>query len=368
MASKVDQKLLKQTKFPPEFGQKVDMKKVNLEVMKKWIAGRISAILANEDDVVIELCFNLLESVRFPDIKALQISLTGFLEKDTAQFCKELWNLCLSAQTSPQGVPKELLEAKKQELMQEKLDAERLAGEARRRQETERARERDADNIRQRERGDRGDRGDRRGRGDGRRGGFGGRDFDRRPRRDHSTSPPPRRRGSPERNDFRGPPPRRDMDTYIPTDRRGGRTDAGRRRRPSRSRSRSASLPRSRTPSPPRQRPRDDEHTRSRRRRYSPSRSRSASTDRAGRRPEGPETRGTPPQPQSQQAPAPQPEQRSTSPATSELEREQEQEPERQPAEAEEEASIDREICPGREAPAEQLFRLLVHREATQEG
>lgn len=35
MASSVDAKLLKQTKFPPEFNQKVDMKKVNVEVMKK---------------------------------------------------------------------------------------------------------------------------------------------------------------------------------------------------------------------------------------------------------------------------------------------------------------------------------------------
>lgn len=55
-----------------------------------------------------------------PDIKSLQIQLTGFLDKDTAPFCKELWNLCLSAQASPQGVPKELLEAKKLELIQEK--------------------------------------------------------------------------------------------------------------------------------------------------------------------------------------------------------------------------------------------------------
>jgi len=56
-----------------------------------------------------------------PDIKAMQIQLTGFLDKDTAPFCLELWKLCLSAQTSPQGVPKELLEAKKQELIQEKV-------------------------------------------------------------------------------------------------------------------------------------------------------------------------------------------------------------------------------------------------------
>lgn len=112
--------------------------------MRRWIAGKISAILGSEDDVVIELCFNLIEGTRFvseadclverfasiasvltvpcaqPDIKSLQIQLTGFLDKDTAPFCKELWNLCLSAQSSPQGVPKELLEAKKMELIQEK--------------------------------------------------------------------------------------------------------------------------------------------------------------------------------------------------------------------------------------------------------
>jgi serine/arginine repetitive matrix protein 1 len=38
MATDVDAKLLRQTKFPPEFNQKVDMKKVNLEVMKKCVS------------------------------------------------------------------------------------------------------------------------------------------------------------------------------------------------------------------------------------------------------------------------------------------------------------------------------------------
>ena len=47
MASTVEAKLIKSTKFPPEFGQKVDMQKVNVEVMKKygngevhWLCGR----------------------------------------------------------------------------------------------------------------------------------------------------------------------------------------------------------------------------------------------------------------------------------------------------------------------------------------
>lgn len=61
----VDQKLLRQTKFPAEFNQKVDMKKVNLEVIKKWIAGRISEVLGFEDDVVTELCFSLLEGPQY---------------------------------------------------------------------------------------------------------------------------------------------------------------------------------------------------------------------------------------------------------------------------------------------------------------
>jgi len=38
MATTVDAKLLRATKFPPEFNQKVDMQKVNLDLMKKWVS------------------------------------------------------------------------------------------------------------------------------------------------------------------------------------------------------------------------------------------------------------------------------------------------------------------------------------------
>lgn len=37
MATSVDAKMLRQTKFPPEFSRKVDMTKVNIEVMKKCV-------------------------------------------------------------------------------------------------------------------------------------------------------------------------------------------------------------------------------------------------------------------------------------------------------------------------------------------
>ncbi|KAJ5154267.1 Splicing factor PWI [Penicillium coprophilum] len=133
---------------PPEFNKKVDMTKVNIEVMKKWIASQISKILGNEDDVVIELCFAHLEGSRYPDIKSLQIQLTGFLDKDTPKFCQELWSLCLSGQANPQGVPKELLEAKKLELIQEKLEAEKAAEALRRQREQDQIRERELDDVR----------------------------------------------------------------------------------------------------------------------------------------------------------------------------------------------------------------------------
>ncbi|KAI9171624.1 PWI domain-containing protein [Paramyrothecium foliicola] len=162
MASGVDARLLKSTKFPVEFNQKVDMQKVNLQVMKKWIASRISEILQNEDDVVIELCFNLIEGSRYPNIKALQIQLTGFLDKDTAPFCKELWKLLLSAQTSPQGI-----------------DAEKAAEDSRKRREDIDRRDREIADLKERDRRDIGARGGaRQARGGGRgfddrgRGGF----------------------------------------------------------------------------------------------------------------------------------------------------------------------------------------------------
>ena len=41
-------------------------------------------------------------------------------------FCKELWDLMLSAQESPVGVPRELLEAKKLELQKEQVRTQSL--------------------------------------------------------------------------------------------------------------------------------------------------------------------------------------------------------------------------------------------------
>ena len=46
----------------------------------------------------------------------MQISLTGFLEKNARIFMAELWRLLLSAQESVGGIPKLFVERKKREM------------------------------------------------------------------------------------------------------------------------------------------------------------------------------------------------------------------------------------------------------------
>ncbi|KAG2206153.1 hypothetical protein INT47_003802 [Mucor saturninus] len=117
--SNKEKKLLKSMSFPPEYDQKVDMKKVNLDVIKPWISNRITELLGLEDEIVIDYTCSLLEE-KNQDPKRMQINLTGFLESNTKKFVTELWNLLLSAQNSVGGIPAIFIEQKKEELRKKK--------------------------------------------------------------------------------------------------------------------------------------------------------------------------------------------------------------------------------------------------------
>ncbi|XP_010787171.1 serine/arginine repetitive matrix protein 1 isoform X2 [Notothenia coriiceps] len=125
--SNKQKKLLKQLKFAECLDKKVDMTKVNLEVIKPWITQRVTETLGFEDDVVIELIFNLLEE-KNPDSKMMQINLTGFLNgKNAREFMRDLWPLLLSAQENIAGIPSAFLEQKKEEIKQRQIEQEKLA-------------------------------------------------------------------------------------------------------------------------------------------------------------------------------------------------------------------------------------------------
>ena len=54
-------KMEKAGKFSAILNQKVNMSKVNLDVMGKWCTERLNEILGFEDDIVIGLVMNLLQ-------------------------------------------------------------------------------------------------------------------------------------------------------------------------------------------------------------------------------------------------------------------------------------------------------------------
>lgn len=53
--------------------------------------------------------------------KEIQIQLTGFMEKNTGKFMKELWTLLLSAEKNASGVPQQFLDAKEEEVKKKKV-------------------------------------------------------------------------------------------------------------------------------------------------------------------------------------------------------------------------------------------------------
>ncbi|RYG94101.1 hypothetical protein EON65_57970, partial [archaeon] len=104
------------SKFAPILNTKVNLKKVNLNVINKWITKRIIELVEVEDDILIGTIINTLQA---PEVhgKRLQIQLTAFLNKKAAGFVTELWTLLVDAQNHPKGVPMALIEEKKQEIL-----------------------------------------------------------------------------------------------------------------------------------------------------------------------------------------------------------------------------------------------------------
>ncbi|KAJ7202873.1 PWI domain-containing protein, partial [Mycena pura] len=109
-------KLLKSTKFPSNFEKKVvDMRKVNLNVIKPWIAKKIVEFVGFEDDILIGYALELLDEPS-PDPRKLQLSLQAFLAGDAPLFMSALWSLLLEAQNEVTGVPRTFVEEKKEEM------------------------------------------------------------------------------------------------------------------------------------------------------------------------------------------------------------------------------------------------------------
>lgn len=74
LTTNVDQRRLRTTKFPPEFNTKVDIRKVNMLIMNKWMRDELTAVLQGEDDVVEELVLNIMNGSNFVRAACLPVN------------------------------------------------------------------------------------------------------------------------------------------------------------------------------------------------------------------------------------------------------------------------------------------------------
>lgn len=95
---------------------KINIKKVNIDVISKWITQKVIEVLGFEDEIVINLIINMLQGDVI-DGRKMQLGVTGFLEKKTPSFMEELWTLLVDAQNNqPSGIPSIFINRKKEEI------------------------------------------------------------------------------------------------------------------------------------------------------------------------------------------------------------------------------------------------------------
>ena len=106
----------------------IDLKKVNMDVIKKWMYEKVTEYLHIEDEVTSNVLINSLE--QHVEAKSLQVMATEFFGKKKASvFVEELWTLLADAQSHPTGVPAAFIEQKKQEMLaqqQRQLELQQL--------------------------------------------------------------------------------------------------------------------------------------------------------------------------------------------------------------------------------------------------
>ena len=114
-----DKQLLEKLNFPEEYSIPIHKSKLNLKIIKSWIDKKLNDILGFDDECLTNYIINLIEdSDDVLEPKKIQYAITGFLDSSTYDFMKDFWKLLISAQKTPDGIPRELIEEKKKEIIQ----------------------------------------------------------------------------------------------------------------------------------------------------------------------------------------------------------------------------------------------------------
>lgn len=100
--------MLEKSVWPDEYEQRVDLKKVDFELIKLWIEQKVRELLGHEDDITSNTAISLLEqdanSLNGPDPRKMHIALSGLMSDKNSRFMIELWRVLLEAQKAPNGI------------------------------------------------------------------------------------------------------------------------------------------------------------------------------------------------------------------------------------------------------------------------
>ena len=131
-------------KYPPSFynySSKINLTKINKPIFQLWINNEITSLLGFEDEIVTNTVINLFglcstddsalntdssntnsqQMNETIDPKQAHVVLSGFFNEEVAfQFCIKLWDYMIDASQQPTGIPRQIIEAKKLQLQQEK--------------------------------------------------------------------------------------------------------------------------------------------------------------------------------------------------------------------------------------------------------
>ena len=101
-------KMLEESTWPDKYDNKIDLAKVDLDVLSKWIEKRTTDLLGYEDDIVSGTVISLLEEYvqkeEKPSAKKMHVALSGFLTNHTLTFMSELWDRMDEAQKTKSGI------------------------------------------------------------------------------------------------------------------------------------------------------------------------------------------------------------------------------------------------------------------------
>lgn len=109
-----DHRLIK--KLPKICDKDIELQNLSISATKAWIAGELISTMGIEDEVVINLAWDMLDA-KILVASEVSLRLSPFLKRKTFKFLERLWNFLLAAQQATGGIPEGYLRESKESLL-----------------------------------------------------------------------------------------------------------------------------------------------------------------------------------------------------------------------------------------------------------